>query len=703
MHSYRLFSLMILCCSLIGLVGSEAFPAQPPDGKKDKKGGKAGKSKTSDPRASKVRPFQDLWIPPILEGKTLDLSLAKYQRLFLEDKATPTYGYNGHKFWGPTLILNQDDTVRINVKNELEEVTTVHWHGLHLPAATDGGPHQLIQPGETWSPTFTVKNNAGTYWYHPHPHEKTQKQLTLGAGGLIIIRDPIEAKIDLPRTYGIDDIPLVLSSRRFKTDNQFSYEGDNDKYGDFLLANGTMDAQISLPAQFVRLRILNAEIERGYELGFADNRTFYQIATDGGLVEKPVPLKRLKLMVGERVELLVDLSDKDPQSSLDLMAYNAGQSFGFPGGEPDKGPPNGSYFNDKDFRILRINLTAPTQKRVTKLPETLTVNRFPSESEVSTRRNLQVTAGRPRFSFDNKFYDMHSTNQIVKLGAVESWTITNNNIFGHSFHIHDVQFKIVARGNEAPAEYERGWKDTVYLPRGKSVTFLAKFEDYASDTDPFMYHCHMANHEDGGMMGQFLVSKNPAALKKDANGMVRIPDRSEHPLTTEMITAADQQKQKPAPDFRVQDISGQTLQLASLVEKKPVLLIFIERDCPCSRESAGYFEKISQAYSSTCSVVGVINAETQTAQKWAKSVGCHISLIADPNLKIIRDYQAERSVYTTLIAPGGKIEKTYPGYSTDILQEISLSVARLGRVTPQTVSFEGAPKRLKSGCPFVEE
>ncbi|NBR43346.1 MAG: bilirubin oxidase, partial [Verrucomicrobia bacterium] len=241
-----------------------------------------------------------------------------------------------------------------------------------------------------------------------------------------------------------------------------------------------MDAQTKLPAQLVRLRLLNAEIERGYVLGFSDDRPFYLISTDGGLIDKPIALKRIRLMVGERAEILVDLGQDKPGSSLEMMAYNSGQTFGFPGGEPDSGGANGSLLNDKDFRILKINIAPATVQKLTAVPTALKTNRYPQAAEATEKRRLNVTDGRPFFKFDGKSFDMHSSNIVVKLGATETWTITNNNIFGHSFHIHDVQFKILSRSNGEVPDYENGWKDTAYLPKGQSVTFVAKFEDYAS-------------------------------------------------------------------------------------------------------------------------------------------------------------------------------------------------------------------------------
>ncbi|WP_206291166.1 multicopper oxidase domain-containing protein [Humisphaera borealis] len=660
---------------------------------------------SSPSAATSVRAFQDLWIPPLITGKTFDLALGKSSKSLWPGATTHTYGYNDARFWGPTLVFEQGETVRINVKNNLDEPTTVHWHGLHLPAATDGGPHQLIAAGATWSPSFTVRNNAGTYWYHPHPHESTQKQIAMGAGGLIIIRDPIEAKLALPRAYGVDDIPLVLTSRRFNLADQFTFAGDNDKYGDFSLVNGTLDPKVSLPAQFVRLRILNAEIERGYQLGFSDNRKFYLIATDGGLVDKPVPLSRIKLMVGERIEILVDLSGDKPGATVDLMAYNARQPFGFPGGEPGRSPPNGSYLNNLDFRLLRVNVAAPTAAPITKLPPELTRNKFWSEADATERRTLNILRFGPpnrEFAFDRKYYDMHTVNHVVKLGAVEAWTIVNDRTFGHSFHIHDVQFKIVARSDGPVPDYEQGWKDSLYIPRGQSATFVTRFDDFASDTDAFMYHCHMANHEDGGLMGQFLVVNDPATLKPDASGVIRLADRARHAITPAMTATADRQVGTAAPPVEATDLAGKPLRLAALAQKRPVVLFFIEKDCPCSRDAAKYFGRLSVQYGQNCSVVGVINADTETARNWVKETGAGFPLIADPKLELINAYRVTSSASSILVAPGGAIEKVFPGYSATILGELSANVARLSGTTPPALSFDAAPKDPTSGCAFSQ-
>lgn len=448
--------------------------------------------------------FNLLWIPPTLTGTKFDLSLAPSSVQFFDGAATDTIGYNGSSFWGPTLIMRKGDNVGLTVANALAEEITTHWHGLHLPAEMDGGPMQPIAAGCTWSATFEVMNNAATYWYHPHAHELTWKQLNQGAGGFIIVQDDEEAALALPRTYGVDDIPLILTSRKFDSDNAIEVTGI---YGDHMLTNGTLAAEVNLPAQLVRLRILNGEIERTYNLGFGDDRTFHVITTDGGLVESPVPVTRLLMAPGERYEIVVDLGGDPVGTALDLKAYNGGQPFGFPGGEPDKTGAFGSLLNDTTFDILRINVIAATADGITTLPTTLTSNALWSAADATNDRTIRITDTGPGspFTFNDAGYDMDTINERVVLDTVEKWSIQNGAIFSHSFHIHDVQFSIVSRSTGEVRDYEKGWKDTLYIFTNETVEFVAKFDDFASEDHPFMYHCHMSNHEDEGLMGQFLV------------------------------------------------------------------------------------------------------------------------------------------------------------------------------------------------------
>lgn len=448
--------------------------------------------------------FNLLWIPPTLTGTKFDLSLAASTVQFFDGAATDTIGYNGASFWGPTLIMRKGDTVGLTVANALDEEITTHWHGLHLPAEMDGGPMQPIAAGCTWAAAFEVMNNAATYWYHPHAHELTWKQLNQGAGGFIIVQDDDEDALALPRTYGVDDIPLILTSRKFGSDNAIETDGI---YGDHMLTNGTLSAEVNLPAQLVRFRILNGEIERVYNLGFGDDRTFHVITTDGGLVDTPVPVTRLLMAPGERYEIVVDLGGDAAGSAVEFKAYNGGQPFGFPGGEPGTTGAFGSLLNDTTFDILRINVIAAKANGITALPATLATNALWSAPDATNDRTIRITDTGPGspFTFNDAGYDMTTINETVVLDTVEKWSIQNGAVFSHSFHIHDVQFSIVSRSTGEVRDYEKGWKDTLYIFTNETVEFVAKFDDFASDDHPFMYHCHMANHEDEGLMGQFLV------------------------------------------------------------------------------------------------------------------------------------------------------------------------------------------------------
>ena len=471
--------------------------------------------------------YNTMPMPEALYGTTFNLNIHESTKQLVTGNQTITGAINNENIWGPTLFINKGDLVHMNVTNNLNESTTVHWHGMHLPAVMDGGPHQVIPAGTLWQPYWTVMNQASTLWYHPHLHETTQAQMTKGVGGFIIVKDPQETALALPRTYGVDDIVLALTSRSY-TATSNTFVSTTRVYGDYMLSNGTPNAQISLPKQYVRMRILNAEIERGYNLGFSDNRTFYIIGNDGGLLNAPVAVTRVKLMVGERVEIMVNLGGDTVGSSLDLKSYNSGQAFGYPGGEPNTSGDFGSLLNNIDFNVLHINVAATTTAStpITAVPTALISNTYWIATDATVTRAIAVTNGNPGpasvpFNFDNTTYTLTMTPKVVNLNDVEKWTVTNNNVFGHSFHLHDVEFKIVARNGSATAvgTHESGWKDTFYLPKNESVTFVAKFDDFAdSDVNhPYMYHCHFGGHEDAGMMGQFIVTGTMATNQNATN------------------------------------------------------------------------------------------------------------------------------------------------------------------------------------------
>ena len=462
--------------------------------------------------------YNQMWIPDTLSGTNFNLTIKDtFAQIVNKGNQTITGGING-KIWGPTLFVQKGSEIHMNVHNKLNDSTTLHWHGMHLPAVMDGGPHQVIPPGTVWQPYWKVTNNASTLWYHPHLHEMTEEQITKGIGGLIIVRDSIESALALPREYGIDDVPLILTDRDFNSANQFSVV----PYGDSMLTNMTLRAKFTVPAQVVRFRVLNGAIERSYNLGFSDNRTFYVIASDGGLLNAPVPLTRYQLNAGERIEILVNFNGQSG-NSVDLKAYNSALTQQVPGGDVIPVEPFVNFLARKDFNILHLNIGNANSKAITTIPSKLTtVNVIPTANADVTRYltiNDTNIAGIPGATFllNHKIFKINKIDYSVPLNHTEIWQITNSGNFGHPFHIHDVEFNIISASGAAPVAAQAGWKDVVFVPAKSTVKFIAKFDDYADASHPFMFHCHIALHEDEGMMGQFVVTDNSSNVDKNTS------------------------------------------------------------------------------------------------------------------------------------------------------------------------------------------
>ena len=454
--------------------------------------------------------YNTLWIPDTLSGTNFNLTIRDTFRQVLPGQQTIVGAINRLRTWGPTLFWNKGDSVQMNVTNAMLDTTTIHWHGIHLPAIMDGGPYQTIPPNTTWNPSFRVKNQAAMYWYHPHLHMMTQEQLAMGIGGLIIVRDPAETALVLPRKYGIDDIPLVLTDSRFDASNQIVISA----YGDTMMANFTLNAQYNIPAQVVRMRLLNTASERFYNLGFSDNRTFYLIGSDGGLLSAPVSLTRKLLAPGERIEILVNCSGQ-VGTNFNLMVFNSALANDYPGWQPTN-YSNSQFRNDlgrRDFNVVRFNVTAQTSSPITTIPATLVANVFPDSTQSVVTRSLTMINGGSLcppstpgcYLLDSTSFNYNRVDFRPSINTTEIWELKNTSNLAHPFHIHDAQFKILTNNGTTPASADRGWKDVVVVRKNQTVRFVVKFTDYADSNHPFMYHCHMAPHEDEGMMGQFTV------------------------------------------------------------------------------------------------------------------------------------------------------------------------------------------------------
>ncbi len=448
----------------------------------------------------------------VVEGRRQwQLNVAEGSREFLPGKRTPTAGVNG-PFLGPTLRLRRGEQVDLTVRNNLDEMTTMHWHGMHVPARMDGTPHQGIEPGESWTASFQVDQQAAALWYHPHPHGKTGRHVYRGVAGFMWIDDDHGDALDLPGTYGVDDIPLVIQDRLFEHDGAFRFAvSQGAVYGDTMLINGTWNPFLQVESRRIRFRLLNGSNARIYHIGFDDNRMFHQIATDGGFLETPLPTHRVRLAPGERAEILVDFSDG---AEVVMKSH------------PEAGLPETieSFFGGigtGNLELLKI-VPRPASRPSHPLPERLnTISRIHAAQAARSRPMVlggPVQGGRAGPGgpsgppINGKLMDMARIDEVVRRGDIEIWEVSNRGGQPHPFHVHLVQFQILDRNGQPPTGAELGWKDTVLVLPDDLVRIIMPFERYADPQVPYMYHCHIVEHEDNGMMGQFLVVEDPEQL-----------------------------------------------------------------------------------------------------------------------------------------------------------------------------------------------
>ena len=459
-----------------------------------------------------------LKIPPLDEGRMnggvrrFALELARGSVSFQPGRRTATLGVNGD-FLGPVLRMRAGDRVRFDVRNGIGEPTTVHWHGFRLPAAADGGPHQTIAAGDVWSPAFEIRQHAATYWYHSHMLHRTGEQVNRGLAGLMIVDDDESGALALPKDYGIDDIPLVIQDRSFDEAGNFRYVSAMPHVmmgfrGGTILVNGTLKPYFAATRQLIRFRILNGSNARTYNLGLSDGRAFSQIAGDGSLLERPVERTRLLLAPGERAEIVVDTGSG---ASLMLRSYASPIR---PAGMMGRMMGGAAGGDAQEFDVLEIR---PAAKPATSppLPQKLvSLARLDPADAARTRRfrldmgmgpGMMMRGRNKIMSINGKPMDKSRIDEIVRLNDIEIWEIRNPSVLAHPFHIHDVQFQILDRNGKPPGAGETGFKDTVLVAPNETVRLVMRFEYHSDPELAYMYHCHILEHEDAGMMGQFTV------------------------------------------------------------------------------------------------------------------------------------------------------------------------------------------------------
>ena len=399
--------------------------------------------------------------------------------------ATEVFAYNG-TVPGPTLELREGDSVIVHFENRLAVETTVHWHGLHIPFDADGSPFHPVGPGEKRRYVFRLRpGSAGTYWYHPHPNHSTAPQVARGLYGGIIVRAP-----DDPLPKSIAEKLIVLSDNRFTADGSIdlpemgsaarNIDEENGREGDVLFVNGQVLPKVSIRrGEVQRWRIINASASRVFRLALEGQKMLH-VGNDGGLFEVPREVSELTIANGERIEVLVRGSLNPGQKvSLQALPYDRYIIHTRPT----------HWETTRD--LLTLHQTADTSKPVI-IPAKLRSVPAIDTAEAAVRRVVTFSQG----LINGKHMDMNRVDFHAKLGDTEIWEVENLVGMDHPFHLHGFQFQVIDR-NGVPEPF-RSWKDMVNVPKHSTARFIVRFVNYPGK---WMFHCHILDHEDHGMMG----------------------------------------------------------------------------------------------------------------------------------------------------------------------------------------------------------
>jgi FtsP/CotA-like multicopper oxidase with cupredoxin domain len=462
-------------------------------------------------------------LPTLIDGtngEPIDLQIRTGAWSFMPGVKTPTLGIN-QDYLGPTIRTRQNSELNLYYQNALNEGVSIHGHGLHVPGDVDGGPQLEMAPGDRWQPALSIVQPAATCWYHSHTHGKTGEQTYRGLAGMIIIDDEMTDAMDLPQRYGVDDLPVIIQDRTFDADGRLVYSlndaGEDGWYGETVVINGAIAPVANVPAGKVRLRLLNGANARFYIVAFADNRTFHKIASDGGLLTAPVPLTTMEMSPGERCEIIVDLSDGNPAELLTLFE----DEFD----EAEEGVISGllDLSGLVEKRLPEPSLTLKVDKTLSAhtvpLPERLATITRPKEEEIMRTRDFVLEMDKAHGGGDSAHeghammdmtingaaMDMKVINERVERGVWERWRLRSDQ-GAHPFHVHGCSFLIEQMEGAAAPLDQQGWKDMVVLDDDDWSEIVVRFDYPATERFPYMYHCHILEHEDRGMMGQFTVS-----------------------------------------------------------------------------------------------------------------------------------------------------------------------------------------------------
>jgi len=433
---------------------------------------------------------------------------------------TPMMRYNRSQL-PPVIVAKRGTQMTFNVQNNLNEETTIHWHGFKIPAIQDGSPMDPIYPGDLRVYEFPLLQAAAPLWFHPHPHGLTPAQVYKGLAGALIVTDDItlglEANKQLPS--GSFDVALLVQDRRFTADlgtgvRTLAYQANPmmGMLGDTVLVNGVQMPALEVETRQYRFRLFNGSNARTYDFALANGAVFKVIGTDGGLLAQPFDADHVMLSAGERAEIVIDFSAYPVGDTLALVsrAFTGGGmgGGGMGGGGMGGGVlPNGAAFDVMRFDIKTLGIDDITL--YTDLPANADIYDRLTEAQADGNRNFVMSMGMGagggmQFVINGKSFDINRIDEFVTAGSTEVWTISNTSMMAHPFHAHAIQWQVLDRNGLPSVGTDLGWKDTVLVQPGEVVRFIGHF-DPVVNIGEYMYHCHILEHENTGMMGIFKI------------------------------------------------------------------------------------------------------------------------------------------------------------------------------------------------------
>lgn len=418
-----------------------------------------------------------LYIPAVVAPAALTLTAAPGTSHLGGGNMTTSWTYN-NSFPGPTIKATLGDSVSVVFQNNLSQPSIIHWHGMLVNTANDGHPKTAVPGNSSYAYHYKIKNRAALNWYHPHPDMLTGEQVYNGLAGGFIINDAEEAAHNLPS--GNYEIPLVLRDATFNNNGNLNYAPTGGgMFGKTPLVNGTLRPYLNVQRAVYRFRILCGTNARVFNLTLTGGLSFKLIGNDGGLLPVSSAQTQLTLSSGERLDVLVDFRSVANNTNIVLQDVNA------------------------NWELLQFRINSPG-----------IINYTGNLSPTSTIVPLSNPDTTRTFSFDgmNKInglvYDIDRIDWTARFDHVEKWIFISNGNGPHMAHVHGASFQVISRtgGRGQVFPWETGWKDVVLVDNGETVAVLIKFDAYAGE---FLMHCHNLEHEDMGMMANFLVVDDP--------------------------------------------------------------------------------------------------------------------------------------------------------------------------------------------------